>query len=127
AAGQANAPLFINGLYDVRLELVPHVEWGSLNETALPLSLRFPGFNGQDGTLSLVENMPAQRAQWAGVARAHEAAADLMAALTLSLGDVGPNRVRVECLFAGNALPALQLRLDSKTASYSEAEWLALL
>ncbi|MDF1640269.1 hypothetical protein, partial [Thalassolituus oleivorans] len=33
STGHANNPLFINGLYDVRLELVPHVEWGSMNET----------------------------------------------------------------------------------------------
>lgn len=124
--GQDNLPLFINGLYDVRLELVPHNEWGSLNETALTVALRKGDFSGYDGSVSLLENKASHRQSWAAVAEANDDAADLMASLSVVISEPGASAVKVQCEFNAAVLPELRLELGDD-ADFTEAQWLDLL
>jgi len=127
STGHANNPLFINGLYDVRLELVPHVEWGSMNETTLPLDLRYGAFIGCDGRLSLVESIAEHRALWAQVAAENVTAPDLVASLTLMISDQDARSIKIRCRYKGEDLPELSLVLNTKKSGFAEADWLDLL
>ncbi|WP_432695156.1 hypothetical protein ACQUQP_11410 [Marinobacterium sp. YM272] len=122
-AGEANAPLHINGLYDVWLELEPDSELGSLNETALPLTLRSGAFKAKTGQLLLVTDTPAERAAWASI----ELPEDL-SSLTLVLTETGSRSTLIDLSVDDAPLPQLKLQLDQPLpGAVDETDWLALL
>ncbi|MEH6628274.1 MAG: hypothetical protein V7739_17660 [Motiliproteus sp.] len=121
--GEPNSPLHINGLYDVWLELESDTELGSMNETALPLSLRSGPFKGITGQLLLTDDSSANRARWAGALLP----ADLTT-MTLVLSDTGSRSTRVDVSVSSDSLPRLKLQLnEALPASVTDGDWLALL
>jgi hypothetical protein len=123
AAGDPNAPLHIKGLYDVWLELEPDPLLGSLNESALPLTLLTAPFKGSTGQLYLEEASQQHREAWAD--------ADFEApgaTLQLSLGSTTSSTAEIGVELDGSALPALFLQLDKAlTGPVNAADWQNLL
>lgn len=65
--GQPNKKMPLKGLYDVRLELTAHPDWGSLNETALPfvVSNENFAFYKENGSLYLEDDNQTNSQRWA--------------------------------------------------------------
>ena len=124
AVGNENKLLHINGLYDVWLELTPHIGWGSMNETALPVALHQAQFKGLNGQLALLNNTPVNSRAWA----AAEYEGELLDVVSFSLTISSQRAIDIEVAYSGDLLPGLSLTLEKNpTQTVQAADWLALL
>lgn len=116
--GQTNAKLHINGLYQVWLELEADPEFGSLNETALPITLKSLPFKGYTGQVLLLNDNTGNSHIWANRVIAAEDP------ITVALSILNDHEAEVDILHDTLALPTLKLVLDNDVDdSVTPADW----
>ena len=124
AESGSNIPIIVTGLYDVWLELEPHVEWGSMNETALPLNFRGGSFSGKRGQMLFAENTVSNSNAWGRLGSID----NLLNDLSIDVQQFTSRSANIRVTYDEEIFPEVVVQLaELGSLEIAESDWVAML